>query len=74
MKCAPSIKEVNPEVKCQQLCIAVDDTEEEDLLQSFQIGVEYIREGLAAGGVVLVHCIAGVSRSCTASSQEPLSC
>lgn len=65
MKCAPSIKEVNPEVKCQQLCIAVDDTEEEDLLQSFQIGVEYIREGLAAGGVVLVHCIAGVSRSCT---------
>ena len=65
MKNAPSVEEVNPEVKCQQLCISVDDTENDDLLQSFQTGVEFIQGALESEGVVLGHCIAGVSRSCT---------
>ncbi|KAL1960240.1 hypothetical protein VTO42DRAFT_8783 [Malbranchea cinnamomea] len=47
------------------LHIPVDDVDDEDLLQYFPTANAFIREGLATGGGVLVHCAMGKSRSAT---------
>lgn len=39
------------------------DSPEEDITPHFQAGIDFIREAVAARARVLVHCIAGVSRS-----------
>lgn len=66
MKEAPTVKEINPAAKCEQLCIPVDDTDADDLLSWFEQAIDFIQKGLAGDGKVLVHCIQGVSRSPTA--------
>lgn len=70
MKEAPAVKEINPAAKCEQMCIAVDDTEQEDLLSWFEQAIEFIKKGREADGI-LVHCIQGVSRSSTACFPDP---
>lgn len=45
--------------------IDVDDVESEDLSPFFDECVKFISTALKAGGHVLVHCSAGVSRSAT---------
>ncbi|PWY86201.1 phosphatases II [Aspergillus heteromorphus CBS 117.55] len=47
----------------QQLCIEIDDIENEDLLEHIPVALEFIQSGLDAGGSVLVHCAMGKSRS-----------
>eukprot|EP00347_Sterkiella_histriomuscorum_P004360 403360750 len=45
------------------MVIKVQDFEYENLLLHFNNGLDFIKEGLQSGGVVFVHCNAGVSRS-----------
>ncbi|KAK9249424.1 protein-tyrosine phosphatase-like protein [Lipomyces tetrasporus] len=45
--------------------IQVDDDDDEDMLQYFDQSNAFIDEALSSGGTILVHCIAGISRSAT---------
>ncbi|KAK9479912.1 protein-tyrosine phosphatase-like protein [Lipomyces japonicus] len=45
--------------------IHVDDEHDEDILQYFSEAIEFIEEAVSNGGSVLVHCVAGISRSAT---------
>ena len=65
MKDAPGVMEINPAAKCEQMSIAVDDTDQEDLLSRFQEAIDYINKARDSGGSILVHCMQGVSRSAT---------
>ncbi|KAI1927858.1 tyrosine protein phosphatase yvh1 [Ophidiomyces ophidiicola] len=47
------------------LHIAVDDMDDEDLLQHFPATNAFVQSGLASGGGVLIHCAMGKSRSAT---------
>ena len=49
-------------------CIKADDRDDEDLFQYFQEAVTFIRQALCSGGIVYVHCGAGISRSATICS------
>ncbi|KAK9812886.1 hypothetical protein WJX72_005260 [[Myrmecia] bisecta] len=49
----------------KQLLIEAEDAEDTNLLKHFPSCLRFISEGLAGGGRVLVHCVAGVSRSAT---------
>lgn len=49
------------------LCIQVEDRPEQDLSQHFHQCITFIHEARSNGGSVLVHCLAGVSRSVTVS-------
>lgn len=48
----------------QYKVIGVRDKPETNLLRHFPAAIQFIKEGVANGGV-LVHCVAGVSRSAT---------
>jgi dual specificity phosphatase 12 len=48
----------------KHLRIDIDDIEDENIMQYFDRTNAYIQEGLDSGGI-LVHCMAGVSRSST---------
>ncbi|KAK9447130.1 protein-tyrosine phosphatase-like protein [Limtongia smithiae] len=45
--------------------VQLQDDEDEDILKHFDKCHEFIRSGLESGGAVLVHCVAGISRSAT---------
>ena len=68
MKGAPAVGDMHMGDACHQMSIPVDDEEHEDLLSWFEPGTAFITAAIAAGGRVLVHCVAGVSRSPTVRS------
>lgn len=45
--------------------LALDDTWMEEISRTFEESAKFIDEALSSGGKVLVHCLAGVSRSAT---------
>eukprot|EP00884_Botryococcus_braunii_P003464 jgi/Botrbrau1/13118/Bobra.0187s0075.1 len=52
--------------KVKHMQIALSDLETSDILSHLPGCVDFIREALQSGGRILVHCMAGVSRSATA--------
>jgi len=56
---SPVLKDV------QYLCIEVEDSPNQDLRQHFHDAITFIHDARCNGGQVLVHCMAGVSRSTT---------
>jgi len=44
-------------------CINVDDSDDADLAQHLNGCFEYIDTALSSGGIVLIHCLVGISRS-----------
>ncbi|KAF2809555.1 dual specificity protein phosphatase 12 [Mytilinidion resinicola] len=52
-------------VPFKHMVVEVDDVEDENLLEHFPATNQFIKEGLDAGGGVLVHCAMGKSRSAT---------
>jgi len=44
-------------------CINVDDSDDADLLQHLTGCFEYIDNAVKSGGIVLIHCLVGISRS-----------
>lgn len=57
--------DIDPEYpsNCKYKIVDIDDWHEEDLSKHFQECFEFIDDGLRNGGGVLVHCLAGISRS-----------
>jgi len=49
----------------ERLVICEDDASSSRLDRHFEASCEFIAEGLVGEGAVLVHCVAGQSRSCT---------
>lgn len=47
--------------------VMVTDVETTDILTHLPDCVQFVREALASGGRILVHCMAGISRSSTVS-------
>lgn len=52
----------------EYLCILASDTPSQDLIQFFPECIEFIHKARLDGGAVLVHCLAGVSRSVTVTA------
>lgn len=63
MRDAPLVSDMHPGSHCKQLSFTVDDEPWEDLLHCFPPAIAYIKGALADKGKLLVHCVAGVSRS-----------
>lgn len=49
--------------KFQYLRISIDDHEQEDIVKYFPRSMKFIHDAINSGGTVLVHCMAGMSRS-----------
>eukprot|EP00004_Rigifila_ramosa_P016248 TRINITY_DN3832_c0_g1_i1.p2 TRINITY_DN3832_c0_g1~~TRINITY_DN3832_c0_g1_i1.p2 ORF type:complete len:159 (+),score=37.17 TRINITY_DN3832_c0_g1_i1:3-479(+) len=45
------------------LTVRIDDDDTEDIMSHFDRCIEFIKEAHTTGGKVLVHCMAGMSRS-----------
>mmetsp|Transcript_20654 Transcript_20654/g.22999 ORF Transcript_20654/g.22999 Transcript_20654/m.22999 type:complete len:151 (+) Transcript_20654:23-475(+) len=45
--------------------LEIDDSDETDIKQFFEEGIEFINEALNSDGAILIHCMAGISRSAT---------
>ncbi|MCJ1467935.1 hypothetical protein MMC07_006560 [Pseudocyphellaria aurata] len=58
-------KRVGRDAAAHHKVISVPDLPSTDLLQHLPDAVAFIEQGMGTGGSVLVHCIAGVSRSTT---------
>ncbi|KAK7114172.1 dual specificity protein phosphatase 22-B-like [Littorina saxatilis] len=59
-------KELIPDKK--YLCIVAGDNPHQDLMQFFPQCIDFIHQARLSGGSVLVHCLAGVSRSVTVTA------
>lgn len=59
---------VNPEFveNFKHMQINIDDVEDENIIRHFPAIIEFMDEAIQSGTSVLVHCMAGVSRSATA--------
>lgn len=68
MRDAPLLSDLHPTAVCKQLRLEVDDEETEDLLRWFPSAVAFITAALSGNGKILVHCVAGMSRSPTVST------
>lgn len=55
----------NLEENFKHLYLEIQDVEEEDIMQFFGQTNDFIDDAVSKGGSVLVHCIAGISRSAT---------
>ena len=51
--------------QCKYLTIPINDLETENIAQYFSAASNFIHQALMSGGRVLVHCMAGISRSPT---------
>ncbi|KAE9410137.1 phosphatases II [Gymnopus androsaceus JB14] len=63
--CADPIPAELPASGIRHLRIPVEDVDYADLLIHLPAAVNFIEEALRNGGVVLVHCVEGLSRSAT---------
>ncbi|KLO18048.1 phosphatases II [Schizopora paradoxa] len=63
--CADPIPADSPASGIRQLRIPVEDVEYADLLIHLPMACRFIHQALSEGGVVLVHCEQGLSRSAT---------
>lgn len=52
----------------KQLHVEIDDDDEEDIMRFFELTNKFINEATSQGTNVLVHCIAGISRSVTVAT------
>ncbi|XP_015787188.1 dual specificity protein phosphatase 22-B-like [Tetranychus urticae] len=50
---------------CEYLCIKASDEPDQNLSQYFSLTNEFIHSARLKGGNVLIHCLAGISRSVT---------
>ncbi|KAK0242549.1 phosphatases II [Armillaria gallica] len=63
--CSDPIPAELPESGIQHLRIEVEDVDYADLLRHLPRAIRFIHEALSNQGVVLVHCVQGLSRSAT---------
>jgi len=63
VNCTKEVPNMNLPPDVERLKLWLDDTEETDLTPSLHMAVDYIRMIMEADGKVLVHCLAGISRS-----------
>jgi protein-tyrosine phosphatase len=61
----PKFPKVRPRQRIQYKIIEVTDEDSSHLLPHFDECVDFIQRAIADGGNILVHCLAGVSRSAT---------
>ena len=61
----PKFPEVSPRQHFTYKVVAVSDSADADISAYFDESIAFIQDSLNRGGVVLVHCFAGVSRSAT---------
>ncbi|KAL0565199.1 hypothetical protein V5O48_016826 [Marasmius crinis-equi] len=61
--CSDPIPAELPESGIRHMRIPVEDVDYADLLIHLPRAVRFIHEALRSGGVVLVHCVQGISRS-----------
>jgi len=61
--CREAIPAELPEAGIRHYRIEVEDIDYEDLLIHLPSACRFIDEALRSGGVVLVHCVQGISRS-----------
>jgi len=63
VNCTKEVPNMNLPPDVDRLKLWLDDTEETDLTSQIHTAVDYIRMIMEVDGRVLVHCVAGVSRS-----------
>jgi len=63
VNCTKEVPNMNLPPDVDRLKLWLDDTEETDLMPHLHTAVDYIRMIMEVDGRVLVHCVAGVSRS-----------
>ena len=51
--------------KIYYLPLSIEDSKSEDIQSYFYICIDFIESAISSGGRVLVHCMEGVSRSCS---------
>lgn len=63
VNCTKEVPNMNLPPDVERLKLWLDDTEETDLASYLHMAVDYIKMIMGTDGRVLVHCVAGVSRS-----------